>query len=69
LAHAAESGKNVTEESVNVTPAKVSKQEIAAFKRVIWQWQETNEAGPQKASKEPKEFTTNIRKIVVTPLA
>jgi hypothetical protein len=60
LAHIAESKKNVTEESVNVTPANVSKLEIAAFKRVMWQWQETNEAAPQKASKEPKEFTTNI---------
>jgi hypothetical protein len=26
--------------------------EIAAFKRVVWQWQETNDAWPQKGSKE-----------------
>ena len=60
LAHIAEGVKNVTEESVNMTLANVYKLEIAAFKRVMWQWRETNESGPQKASKEPKEFTTNI---------
>jgi hypothetical protein len=56
--HIAEGGQNVIKESMN--PANVSKLEIAAFKRVMWQSQETSEAGPKKASKEPKEFTADI---------
>jgi hypothetical protein len=56
----AESRKNVTEESVNQAPANVSKLEIAAFKRVMWQWQETNEVGAQNSSKAPKESTAGV---------
>jgi hypothetical protein len=55
-----ESGKSVVEETTNPSPPNATLLEIAAFKRVMWQWQETNEAGPQKGSKELNGSTADV---------
>jgi len=48
-----ENSKNVTEENANQAPADVTELEIAAFKRVIWKWQEANEFTAKRKPYDP----------------